>query len=57
MNHNVNLGLGINHPNQYFEESQKLLKGDIKVETKKEMSTIKMEMNDFDGVDFNEPLE
>lgn len=34
--HNTELGLGINHPNQYFEESQKLAKG-IKSEMKQEM--------------------
>lgn len=33
VNH-VDLGLGINHPNEFFEESQKLIKGDIKIEPK-----------------------
>ncbi|KAG7311715.1 hypothetical protein JYU34_002768 [Plutella xylostella] len=32
--HNIELGLGINHPNQYFEESQKIIKGEVKVENK-----------------------
>lgn len=52
--HNIDLGLGINHPNQYFEESQKLLKGDIKVEIKKEnKATVKkeaIEEMDFDDI-------
>lgn len=31
--HNAEVGLGINHPNEFFEESQKLAKGIIKPET------------------------
>ncbi|CAH3839921.1 unnamed protein product [Pieris brassicae] len=50
-----NIGLGINHPNQYFEESQKLLKGDIKSEPKKDIKPIiKDEINDIEEMDFDE---
>lgn len=35
--HNIDLDLGINHPNQFFEESQKIIKGYIKVEPKSEV--------------------
>lgn len=57
--HNNDLGLGINHPNQFFEESQKIIKGDVKVESKTEKTKIvKKEINqDLDGIDFDEPLE
>ncbi|CAH0404657.1 unnamed protein product [Chilo suppressalis] len=48
---NVDLGLGINHPNQYFEESQKLLKGEIKV-IKKEKGNIKKET--IEDLEFDE---
>ncbi|KAG6444005.1 DNA primase large subunit [Manduca sexta] len=55
--HNEDVGLGINHPNQYFEESQKIIKGGIKVEPKKEKVTIKKEeIDDLEGMDFDEPL-
>ncbi|KAM3962800.1 LOW QUALITY PROTEIN: DNA primase large subunit [Aphomia sociella] len=56
--HNVDLGLGINHPNQYFEESQKLLKGEIKIEPKKEGNSIKKEhINDLEDMGFDEIIE
>lgn len=58
--HNNDLGLGINHPNQFFEESQKIVKGDVKVEPKTEMKQKVMkkeEFQDLDGMDFDEPLE
>lgn len=34
--HNKDLGLAINHPNEFFEESQKIRKGFIKPEIKTE---------------------
>lgn len=57
--HNTDLGLGINHPNQYFEDSQKLQKGDVKVEPKKEIQpTIKKEsVHDMEEVDFDDISE
>lgn len=59
--HNVDLGLGINHPNQYFEESQKLQgdkKSEIKVQIKKEIKAIKKEPgNDIEDMDFDEISE
>lgn len=55
--HNSDFGHGINHPNQYFEESQKLIKGDGKVENKKEIKQVikkepphKIEDMDFDEI-------
>lgn len=59
--HNVDLGLGINHPNQFFEESQKLATG-IKVEPKKELikntHTVKKEIgNQIEDMDFDEISE
>ncbi|CAG9784594.1 unnamed protein product [Diatraea saccharalis] len=53
--HNVDLGLGINHPNQFFEESQKLLKGEIKVEIKKE-NKINLKKEALDDLDFDDDL-
>lgn len=54
--HNTDLGLGINHPNQFFEESQKLLKGDVKLEPKKEIKpNIKKESVDgIEEIDFED---
>lgn len=53
--HSIDLGLGINHPNQFFEESQKLIKGEIKVEIKKEKATVKKEA--IEEMDFDEISE
>lgn len=58
--HNIDLGLGINHPNQFFEESQKIAKGDVKMEPKAEykQSAVKKEhIEDLDIMDFEETLE
>ncbi|CAG5056589.1 unnamed protein product [Parnassius apollo] len=58
--HNTDLGLGINHPNQYFEESEKLLKGENKVEIKKDtkQTTIKKEQSkQIEDIDFDEISE
>ncbi|XP_014362695.2 DNA primase large subunit, partial [Papilio machaon] len=56
--HNTDLGLGINHPNQYFEESQKLLNVGNKVEIKKETKIVKKEKtNTFEEMDFDEISE
>ncbi|KAJ2944582.1 hypothetical protein O0L34_g3933 [Tuta absoluta] len=56
--HGVDLGLGINHPNQYFEESQKLISGDIKLEPKKEKPNIvKKEVSTIEEMDFDEISE
>lgn len=54
--HNTDLGLGINHPNQFFEESQKLLKGDVKLEPKKEMKpNVKKEsVDDIEEINFED---
>lgn len=55
--HNTDIGLGINHPNQYFEESQKLLAGN-KVEIKKETKVAKKEEpNSIEEMDFDEISE
>lgn len=56
--HNNDLGLGINHPNQFFEESQNIIKGDIKLEPKseaKEKLAKKEFIQDLDGLEFEEP--
>lgn len=57
--HNTDLGLGINHPNQFFEESQKIIKGEIKVEPKKEpvQNKIKKEQNNIEDMDLDEITE
>ncbi|XP_059059366.1 DNA primase large subunit [Achroia grisella] len=56
--HNIDLGIGINHPNQYYEESQKLLKGEFKIEPKKENNTITQEpLNNMDEMDLDEIVE
>lgn len=58
--HNNDLGLGINHPNQFFEESQNIIKGDIKLEPKseaKEKLAKKEFIQDLDGLEFEEPWE
>lgn len=59
--HNTDFGLGINHPNQFFEESQKILKGDIKVEPKMEQSTgtsvVKKELDGLEDMDYDEIAE
>ncbi|KAL4715213.1 hypothetical protein ACJJTC_012260 [Scirpophaga incertulas] len=53
--HNLDIGLGINHPNQYFEESQKLSKGEIKVDVKREKVNVKIEnVEDLEIDDFIE---
>lgn len=55
--HHSDLGLGINHPNQYFEECQKIAKGDVKVEIKKEVKStaVKKEaVDELDEMDFDE---
>ncbi|CAK1549698.1 unnamed protein product [Leptosia nina] len=52
--HNSSMGLGINHPNQYFEESQKL-KGEVKIEPKTEAKqSIKPENNAVEDMEFDE---
>lgn len=48
--HNTNLGLGINHPNQFFEDSQKLLKGDVKLEPKQEIKP-KMKKENVENIE------
>lgn len=53
--HNADFGLGINHPNQYFEESQKLLKGEIKIEPNSSQikpNPVKKEKIDIEEMDF-----
>ncbi|CAG9567417.1 unnamed protein product [Danaus chrysippus] len=58
--HNTDLGIGINHPNQYFEESQKLMKGDVKMEPKKETksSNINIKKEEcLEDMDFEEITE
>ncbi|XP_041989248.1 DNA primase large subunit-like [Aricia agestis] len=57
--HNVELGLGINHPNEYFEESQKLLKGETRIEVKKEVKTpsIKKEIHKVEQMDLDDIQE
>ncbi|XP_034841333.1 DNA primase large subunit [Maniola hyperantus] len=58
--HNTDLGLGINHPNQFFEESQKLVKGEINIELKKEpkqSNNIKKEKDNFEDMDLDEIKE
>ncbi|KOB78154.1 DNA primase large subunit [Operophtera brumata] len=58
--HNSDLGLGINHPNQFFEESQKIVKGDVKLEPKSEAKqklAKKEVVDDLDGINFDEDLE
>lgn len=55
--HNADVGLGINHPNQFFEESQKILKGELKVQPKKENLVKKDIVDSIDAMDFDEPLE
>lgn len=58
--HNTDLGIGINHPNQYFEESQKLIKGDVKLEPKKETksSNINIKKEEcLEDMDFEEITE
>ncbi|XP_039764600.1 DNA primase large subunit [Pararge aegeria] len=58
--HNTGLDLGINHPNQFFEESQKLLQGEIKVVPKKEpkpSNNIKKEQDNFEDMDLDEITE
>lgn len=58
--HNTDLGLGINHPNQFFEESQKIIRGDVKIEPKKEQptgSTNKKELDGFEDMDYDEIAE
>nr|XP_021182779.2 DNA primase large subunit [Helicoverpa armigera]XP_049708033.1 DNA primase large subunit-like [Helicoverpa armigera] len=58
--HHSDLGLGINHPNQFFEESQKIAKGDVKVEIKKEpkstASVKKESVDEFEDMDFEEVM-
>ncbi|XP_050685534.1 DNA primase large subunit [Leptidea sinapis] len=56
--HGTSIGLGINHPNQFYEESQKLQKGDIKIEPKKEVKnhSTKVEQTDLEDIDFDENL-
>lgn len=57
--HHTDLGIGINHPNQYFEESQKIVKGEVKVDVKKEVKTtaVKMEvMDQIEELDFDEVM-
>ncbi|CAB3231299.1 unnamed protein product [Arctia plantaginis] len=57
--HHTDLGIGINHPNQYFEESQKIVKGEVKVEVKKEVKStaVKMEVIDqIEEMDFDEVM-
>lgn len=57
--HHTDLGIGINHPNQYFEESQKIVKGEMKVDVKKEVKTtaVKMEvMDQIEELDFDEVM-
>ncbi|XP_072937346.1 DNA primase large subunit [Epargyreus clarus] len=59
--HNTDLGLGINHPNQFFEESQKILKTDGKVEIKKEVkqNVVKKDpmIEEIEDMDFDEISE
>ncbi|XP_053608667.1 DNA primase large subunit-like isoform X2 [Plodia interpunctella] len=54
--HNVDSGLGINHPNQFFEESQKIISGAVKIEVNKEAKVnVKKEPdNDIENMDFDE---
>lgn len=58
--HNGDHGLGINHPNQYFEESQKVLKGEIKPEQKVKIKSemkVKKETNGIENMDLDEITE
>ncbi|CAB3251373.1 unnamed protein product [Arctia plantaginis] len=57
--HHTDLGIGINHPNQYFEESQKIVKGEVKVEVKKEVKSTAVKMEAIDQIeemDFDEVM-
>lgn len=58
--HNSDLGLGINHPNQYFEESQKYIKGDVKVDStqvKAEPKVKKEALTSIEDMDLDEISE
>ncbi|XP_013200651.1 DNA primase large subunit isoform X2 [Amyelois transitella] len=54
--HNTDIALGINHPNQFFEESQKIITDAVKIEPKYEgKANIKKEPdNDLEDMDFDE---